>query len=136
MNDFTVYQLIDPRDGWPFYVGCTKSVDRRKTAHRYGREGTAIYQRIREIRADGFSPVFEVVKTDLNKIQALWLEREMIYEVPGLLNRPAGRLSEVLFPRKLGSPEAALESLSRDNDNEYARDYLSIWYTPPIPKPN
>jgi hypothetical protein len=126
MNNFTVYQLIDPRDGKPFYVGCTRAPASRARAHRSGARGTSIYPRIREIKSCGLVPIFEVVKSGLNKIQALWLEREMIYDTPGLLNRPSGRLSEVFFPRRLGSAEAAYAYFEK-SDSEYVRNYLNGW---------
>lgn len=57
---YYTYQLVDPRDGKPFYIG--KGKDKRMLAHLKESGHSKKHKRIQEIRDAGLEPLCEVVK--------------------------------------------------------------------------
>jgi hypothetical protein len=62
-GQYYVYELIDPRDGKPFYVGKGHGL-RFKQHERFAKRGDKAprYQRIREIWADGHKVAHRIVR--------------------------------------------------------------------------
>lgn len=95
---WTVYELVDPRDGEPFYVGCTSNTKARHLAHRTD-PASAAYRRCREIKGEGLMVQMREVERFDDKIEARRKERDMILSNERLLNsRKFGMLSLVLYP--------------------------------------
>lgn len=71
-GDFVVYELIDPRDKVPFYVGCG-SFARAQSSGSLGscRGQGAKYEQVRSIRADGLRPRARIIAVYLTKADAL-----------------------------------------------------------------
>lgn len=80
-----VYFLLDPRDGTVFYVGVSSNPARRLDQHM-APSGSASFRRCDEILDAGLWPTFVLVAECADRIDALWIEREMIYAYPGLVN--------------------------------------------------
>lgn len=110
---FYVYQLLDPRDRQPFYVG--KGKGRRIHCHEAeARRGvhSAKCDRIRAIWADGFSVEREVVAEYSDENEALAAEFDLIVAI-GLGNLtnvlPGGVLGREAYMRRLREAEARSE---------------------------
>ena len=81
LNRFYVYELIDPRDGKPFYVG--KGCGLRHAAHvaewRRGLVANAgKFQMIADIKAAGLAVSVRIVFQELNETEAFLKEQEHI----------------------------------------------------------
>lgn len=61
---FTIYKMIDPRDGLPFYIGQTsRAVDARFYEHLHDNaENQAKSERIAELQALGLAPIIEEIE--------------------------------------------------------------------------
>lgn len=117
---YYVYELIDPRNGLPFYVG--KGCGGRVHEHeRFAKRGDRAprYQRIREIWADGHKVGHRVVRRFRNEDRAYEYEAAHIAKIglEKLTNvAPGGRMN-------VGDPEDM-------RDREAARSLLVIaWKT-------
>ncbi|MEO0731140.1 MAG: GIY-YIG nuclease family protein, partial [Pseudomonadota bacterium] len=67
---YAVYAIIDPRDQKPFYVGETKSFARRCKQHLKGTDQISGLV-IRQIKANGFVPLFVVLEEHDEETTAL-----------------------------------------------------------------
>jgi hypothetical protein len=109
-----VYALIDPRTGWPFYVG--KGCRRRAWQHESAAtRGTATNpwkaRRIRAILAAGVRPEVHILARFADEAVAYRCERATIRSIAGLTNISPG-----------GSPaECALERSRRDAQDRLRR---------------
>lgn len=76
---FYVYELIDPRDDKPFYVGKGKGarIDRHETEARSGRQSRKC-QRIRDIEAEGLKIIKRKVSHHECEVEAFSAEAELI----------------------------------------------------------
>ena len=75
---YAVYAIIDPRDQKPFYVGETKSFARRCKQHLKGTDQISGLV-IRQIKANGFVPLFVVLEehdeeTTALRAEIFWIE--------------------------------------------------------------
>jgi hypothetical protein len=82
MNNYYVYQLIDPRNNKPFYIGEGK--DKRAWSHLTFSSGCnnphkdRIIQKIHNL---GLKVIVKVIYTDLTKAESTRLEEELIAEI-------------------------------------------------------
>lgn len=76
---FYVYELIDPRDDKPFYVGKGKGnrIDQHEAEARKGRQSRKC-DRIREIEADGMRIIKRKVSSHKEELDAFRAEEELI----------------------------------------------------------
>jgi predicted GIY-YIG superfamily endonuclease len=76
---FIIYQIVDPSDGLPFYVGFTANIEERIKQHLSGdNSNPAKRDRIAEIQARGLTPQFE----ELDRIEGTVIDarqREMYW---------------------------------------------------------
>lgn len=79
---FYVYELVDPRDGKPFYVG-KGTKDRARTHLRHAAKGCegSRFDRIREIEASGNCVIVRCVQSGMAELDALELEERRIAEI-------------------------------------------------------
>lgn len=114
-NFFYVYALKDPRasPAKPFYIG--KGTGSRAFDHLVTPDTTKKYARIREIIADGSSPMVDILVEDLTEAQALRLEAELISAFGTI--ETGGVLTNAVVPSGLGGksrngvvvPQGAIE---------------------------
>jgi hypothetical protein len=80
---FYFYQLVDPRDNLPFYVGQTISPDERRKTYLNGRphyHSTALTQRLRELEQAGLQPIMqeidrlECTQEEADEREAYWIK--------------------------------------------------------------
>jgi hypothetical protein len=83
---WSVYVLIDPRDGTVFYVGCSKRPKIRRGNHK-GDPGSAAWPRVSDIRAAGLECIMGIVAQFEAKAAAVQYEYDLIAELPRLVNR-------------------------------------------------
>jgi hypothetical protein len=82
MNNYYVYQLIDPRNGRPFYVGEGKQ--QRAWSHQKFASGCHNPHKdrvIRKIQSLGLEVGVELIKTDLTKQKSIQFEEQLIEEI-------------------------------------------------------
>lgn len=85
-NKFYVYQIIDPRTNFSFYIG--KGSGTRIKTHlqkRHLKLSSPKNDKIKEILQTGFKPIFEKFEESLTEEKAFELERNLINEI-GLEN--------------------------------------------------
>jgi len=75
---YTVYAIVNPINGRPFYIGETKQFERRKQQHIKGTDQISGLI-VRQIKANGFVPLFVVLETHSDEETALraeifWIE--------------------------------------------------------------
>lgn len=92
IDEFTIYQAVDPRDGLPFYVGFTANIQERIQQHLGGDiSNGAKYERIAELKQLGLIPRFEVLErisgtiADARQRESYWIRYQMSAGAP-LLN--------------------------------------------------
>lgn len=57
---FTIYQLVDPRDNLPRYVGCTQELPQRYSQHLTGDSSSEAKNTwVEELKALGFVPIIQ-----------------------------------------------------------------------------
>jgi hypothetical protein len=90
IREYSVYYLVDPRDGEPFYVGMSGLPRQRAGQHRTD-PASAGYHRVREIHASGMKCLLRVVARFPTRLEARRHEDELIAgaRVGSLLNRIA-----------------------------------------------
>ena len=94
-----VYELIDPRDNAPFYVGSTNNLQKRYKEHiytsNYTRKGklTPVQHRINEIKTSGQSPVLGLLEQledcttqQLRECEVYWMDYRHYLNGLALLN--------------------------------------------------
>jgi len=82
MNNCYVYQLIDPRDNLPFYIGEGKG--KRAWSHLTFTSGCNNPHKdrvIRKIQALGLEVIVKLIKTDLTKEESVRYESQLIEEI-------------------------------------------------------
>ena len=114
---FVIYMLVDPRDGWPYYVGETTD---RKQRYRYHCKNTGrnlpVTRRSQEIIRAGKKPQMVTIDQAHSEVEALrkelfWIDLFMARGVK-LLNREQQawlyeRYNELATSARLGRQEAA-----------------------------
>lgn len=80
-----IYQLVDPRDGKPFYVGQSVDSQKRLEAHIKDAFDSPTRTRIKDILSTGQSPLL-VVSSVVSEEMANRAERELIRLTPDLTN--------------------------------------------------
>jgi len=86
MDNYYVYQLVDPRTGKPFYVGEGK--DQRAWSHQKFKSGCHNPHKdrfIRKIQSQGLEVIVEFLYTNLTKEQSTLIETKIIDQI-GLEN--------------------------------------------------
>ena len=129
VKTYYIYQLVDPRDGKPFYVGCTTNPHRRLIQHSKNPSGGSA-SKIEKILNSGSKPELEILDRITTETRALaenleeaWIEKItwQHFESSGQLyklfnkNRPH---SEIHFPAWIGfeeKHETIFEYLSLDD---------------------
>lgn len=85
--EFSVYELVDPRDGKPFYIGQTKDPEGRKRRHNSKKFlGGPCFERVQAIREDGMNLQFRILSTHPTRREARIAERRAVISTPDLLN--------------------------------------------------
>ena len=88
MREFYVYEIIDPRDNKPFYIG--KGRGYRMRCHLYShilRKKSPKNNRIKDILSEELKPIFMKVKKNLSETDAFNLEREIIDRIIAYHNK-------------------------------------------------
>jgi len=84
---YVVYELVDPRDGKPFYIGQTKDPKTREQYHKSRKFlGGPCFERVEAIRDDGMQLQFRIVETYQTRKDARLAEKRLVLMTPGLLN--------------------------------------------------
>ncbi|WP_051044705.1 GIY-YIG nuclease family protein [Methylobacterium sp. B1] len=128
---FYVYQLIDPRDRLPFYVG--KGTGNRAWQHeaevRCGRRGCNPQKRARiaAILAEGFSVGVDIIERYECESDAYDHEIELIALTPGLLNATAGGEGCPLSHAEAQRRAAARALRAAQRKGAEARHWLKDW---------
>jgi hypothetical protein len=87
-----VYQLVDPRDGKPFYIGAgTEGRPFKHLPAALEGERGAKADRIREIVAAGLMPEVQILAVTNGRNTAFDIEATLIKSTPGLLNTVGNR---------------------------------------------
>lgn len=77
VGGFYVYEIIDPRDGFVFYVGCGAGKRWRSTGSLASARGNDDkYRRLSSILASGRAPTIRIVGRYLSSEDALAIEKE------------------------------------------------------------
>ncbi len=100
-----VYALIDPRDGKPFYIGCTTRPKDRLTAHGCD-PASAAWPRMVDIRALELRATMKIVGRYRDKTEARIEERRRIKITPGILNLEACPLGCLCGRHGAGGPNS------------------------------
>ncbi|NBW58036.1 GIY-YIG nuclease family protein [bacterium] len=82
MNNYYVYQLIDPRNNEPFYIGEGK--ENRAWSHLIFKSGCNNPHKdrvIRKIQSLGLQVIVEIVQKDLSKVESIRLEEALISKI-------------------------------------------------------
>lgn len=76
MNNYVVYEIINPETKKTFYVGMSMNPLRRFKRHLYG-ESHPTRAVIYPLKSRGLKPIFKVVNWDLSKSEALSFEESL-----------------------------------------------------------
>jgi len=101
MSEFRyyVYVYIDPRDFSEFYYG--KGVNDRKFSHLSDDSDSEKARLIKEILAEGLTPIIKVIAKDLTEEQAFLIEKTLIWKLgKNLTNKSSGHFAEKFRPHK------------------------------------
>lgn len=98
-ENWTVYGLIDPRDGTIFYVGMSSAIGKRIPQHSTDLASQA-YWRCRSILEDGVKVGSCIFGRDLGKLEAKIMEGRLIWMLPHVVNKKSfhGLPSSLLYP--------------------------------------
>lgn len=134
-HEFVVYELVDPRDGEPFYVGSGSPI----RAFSSGTVGASARQaakhaKVKSIRDGGLKPKVRILSTWENKFDALKAERARYLELTGagraLTNKIVpggwGLPSEPKAPRKRREA-AEVRATAAQNRRETMRRVYNVW---------
>lgn len=94
MEYVSVYELVDPRDGRVFYVGCSTDPDRElsKMYSHLSHYGRLVRNRVADIRLQGYEVEMQTVMVVPADAVATWQARIIESRIShGLLNRGAAR---------------------------------------------
>ena len=96
---WTVYGLIDPREGSVFYIGVTTNLRNRISGHMTDPASSA-YHVCCVIKSEGRSVDYCVFGKFIRKLPAKILEGRLILALPNLVNKTSfhGLPSSVLYP--------------------------------------
>lgn len=128
---FYVYQLIDPRNSLPFYVGKGKGL--RAWSHskavRAGKSSGNLKkdQLISELFAAGLDPIVRIVAEYEDQADAFDHEIEMISTISGLLNILKGGQGWALSPEEAQRRAAARTVRLADEKMAKDKAYLANW---------
>lgn len=89
---YFVYQLVDPRNDKPFYIGkgCRSRPNHHLNENANNTTNMRKYNKIQSIRKDGLEPIIEIVQRFENESDAYALETELISNTSDLTNLQPG----------------------------------------------
>ena len=79
MNDYYVYEYIDPRNLEEFYYGQGRGA--RKDFHLKDRSDSEKTTRIADIRKEGIDPIIRVIAKGLSQSEALLIEKTLLWKL-------------------------------------------------------
>lgn len=77
---YYIYALVDPRNGNPFYIGCTINPKQRLSQHQNTKYDSAKENLVREIKRAGLKPQMRILETlDERRLKSGFVEEESIW---------------------------------------------------------